>query len=266
MNVLQTGSLTQLFQFSVADATLGFNSLLGKVRALALNDKQDTLYLGTLGAEIYQVPINIAAKKVTQPKKLVTGHYSPSLKWTNEVWGLAVFPNKDAYVSVSDDATLRVWDTQTMKQVSLVNLNVDATGNALPMDATTKELSNAAKSRCVDIKSDGSMLALGFQDGTVRVLSLPGLQEVKRWQVVTVTKSITNPQISQVKFSPDGNFLAVSAHDWKIHIFATSNFAKKCECKGSTSAITHFDWSVDSTSIHTNDLSYELLFYNALTG
>ncbi len=64
------------------------------------------------------------------------------------------------------------------------------------MDATTKELSNAAKSRCVDVKSDGTMLALGFLDGTVRILSFPALQEVKRIQVITQTKTITNPIIS----------------------------------------------------------------------
>ena len=32
--------------------------------------------------------------------------------------------------------------------------------------------------------------------------------------------------------------------------------------KASTSAVTHMDWSLDSQGIHTNDLSYEILYYN----
>lgn len=50
------------------------------------------------------------------------GHYSPSKKDNNEVWGLASFPNRDQYVTVSDDATLRVWDTKTRKQIKMISL------------------------------------------------------------------------------------------------------------------------------------------------
>jgi hypothetical protein len=88
--------------------------------------------------------------------------------------------------------------------VALVNLNVDAKGAPLPMNATTKELSDSAKSRCIDVKPDGTMAAAGFQDGSVRIYSLPALKEINRLTVITTTKTITNPQVSQVKFSPDG--------------------------------------------------------------
>ena len=111
MNILQTGTLATLHSFSLTDAALGFNSICGKVRAIALNDAENLLYLGTLGAEIFQVNVNIPGKQVTKPKRLVIGHYSPSAKYTNEVWGLEVNPNDtDKYISTSDDGTLRVWD------------------------------------------------------------------------------------------------------------------------------------------------------------
>jgi hypothetical protein len=64
VNVLQTGTLTALFSFSLSDAALGFNSIMGKVRAIALNDTEDIMYLGTLGAEIFQVNVNIPGKSV----------------------------------------------------------------------------------------------------------------------------------------------------------------------------------------------------------
>jgi len=34
----------------------------------------------------------------------------------------------------------------------------------------------------------------------------------------------------------------------------------------STSYVTHVDWSSDSTVIRTNDASYEILYYDVLTG
>jgi WD40 repeat protein len=69
------------------------------------------LLVGTFGSEVYQVPIDFTKKSIGAPKVIVQGHYSPCKKDNNEVWGLAAFPNKDQYVTVSDDATLRVWDT-----------------------------------------------------------------------------------------------------------------------------------------------------------
>ena len=88
-----------------------------------LNGKQ--LFIGTLGSEIFEVQVDIPMKQVGVPKLLVNGHYSPSAKDNNEVWGLSIIPNRDQYVTVSDDATLRVWDTKSRKQIKCVPLNID---------------------------------------------------------------------------------------------------------------------------------------------
>ena len=69
--------------------------------------------------------LDVGAKSVGLPKLLVNGHYSPSTKDNNEVWGLSSVPGKDQFVSVSDDATLRVWDTKTKKQIRFIALNLD---------------------------------------------------------------------------------------------------------------------------------------------
>ena len=44
----------------------------------------------------------------------MTGHYAKNLKWTNEVWGLT-FIDSDKYLTVSDDATIRLWSTTDRK-------------------------------------------------------------------------------------------------------------------------------------------------------
>jgi hypothetical protein len=43
------------------------------------------------------------------------GHFTPNPLWTNEVWGLCVCnteKNANKYISCSDDATLRLYDTK----------------------------------------------------------------------------------------------------------------------------------------------------------
>jgi microtubule-associated protein-like 6 len=42
-------------------------------------------------------------------KKVMSSHYTPNTKWTNELWGLAVIHNTSTFVTCSDDGTLRKW-------------------------------------------------------------------------------------------------------------------------------------------------------------
>lgn len=71
--------------------------------------------MGTLGSEIYEVNIDIDKKQVLVPRLLVNGHYSPCSKDNNEVWGLCLLKNQEQYISVSDDATVRIWDIKARK-------------------------------------------------------------------------------------------------------------------------------------------------------
>ena len=191
----------------------------------------------------------------------MNGHYSPSLKDNNEVWGLNIIPNKEMYITVSDDCTLRVWDSNSKRQIKCVSFLNDEAGIPYPEDPATKEPSNACKGRTVDVSLDGKTCAVGFRDGSVRIYNTSDWKMTKRWQLA---KKLI---IQDLKFSPDGKYLAVSSHDMKIYIYENGNFDKKpMMCGASTAGVTHLDWSVDSKSLHTNDLSYELLFYNAVTG
>ncbi len=53
----------------------------------------------------------------------MSGHYAPN-KSTNEVWGLALYGDKN-YVTCADDATVRVWDIAQKEEQDRFSLNFD---------------------------------------------------------------------------------------------------------------------------------------------
>jgi WD40 repeat protein len=71
--------------------------------------------------------------------------------------------------------------------------------------------------------------------------------------------------LHEMKFSPDGQFLAIGSNDNFVDIYTAtvgSGFKLVGECSGSSSFITHLDWSVDSKYIQTNSGASERLFYH----
>jgi len=208
--VMSAGTFAVLFSFPV-----DWGSICPRVRALCLD--ADTLYVGTSGSEIYSVKVDLAQKWSHDPKLLVSGHYSPSLKDNNEVWGLCLWGDK--VVSVSDDATLRVWDSVARRQVTCVSLLADEKGAVYPDDAVTREYSVTCKGRAVDVSPNGKLCAVGFRDGTVRLFSTADWRQTKRWSLGPKPLAIQD-----LKFSPDGLRLAVASHDMLVYIYSTANF------------------------------------------
>ncbi|KAH0502383.1 Echinoderm microtubule-associated protein-like 5 [Microtus ochrogaster] len=68
--------------------------------------------------------------------------------------------------------------------------------------------------------------------------------------------------IHELKYSPDGTYLAVGCNDSSVDIYGVAQRYKKVgECVGSLSFITHLDWSSDSRYLQTNDGSGKRLLY-----
>ena len=68
--------------------------------------------------------------------------------------------------------------------------------------------------------------------------------------------------IHELKYSPDGTYLAVGCNDGSVDIYVVAQRYKKIgECVGSLSFITHLDWSSDSRCLQTNDGDGRRLFY-----
>lgn len=68
--------------------------------------------------------------------------------------------------------------------------------------------------------------------------------------------------IHELKYSPDGAHLAVGSNDNSVDVYSVVQRYKKVgECIGSSSFITHMDWSTDSKVLQTNDGGGRRLFY-----
>uniref|UniRef100_A0A673MEB2 Echinoderm microtubule-associated protein-like 1 n=1 Tax=Sinocyclocheilus rhinocerous TaxID=307959 RepID=A0A673MEB2_9TELE len=157
---------------------------------------------------------------------------------TDELWGLTVHPLKHQFLTCGHDKHVCLWDSASHQPI------------------WTKTLEDAAQS--AGFHPSGATVAIGTQMGRWLVL------DTESKDLVTVHTD-GNEQLSVMRFSPDGNFLAIGSHDNYIYIYAVAENGKKYsrvgKCSGHSSFITHLDWSVDSQYLVSNSGDYEILYW-----
>lgn len=215
------------------------------------------LVVGTRGSEVYELNFSMTSKDVSIKNEVTAGHFAPCKKDNNEVWGLGIIPGTDSYVSVGDDGTLRVFNATDKRMERRINLNIDGLGKEIPADPATKELSNAAKGRSIDISPNKKLAAVGFRDGSIRIYY------TKDWTIAAEKKD-RKSWIQDLKFSPTGEYLAVGSHECFIDIYGVEKDFKRLFFlpKKHSAAITHIDWSESGDSLHSVCNAYELLYWD----
>lgn len=69
--------------------------------------------------------------------------------------------------------------------------------------------------------------------------------------------------ISDIKYCPNDELIAIGCHDNSIYILAKSEFKPKFKpMRKHSSYITHLDFSRDGSYLHSNCGAYELLFWD----
>ncbi|XP_042630537.1 echinoderm microtubule-associated protein-like 1 isoform X8 [Cyprinus carpio] len=157
---------------------------------------------------------------------------------TDELWGLTVHPLKHQFLTCGHDKHVCLWDSASHQPI------------------WTKTLEDAAQS--AGFHPSGATVAIGTQSGRWLVL------DTESKDLVTVHTD-GNDQLSVMRFSPDGHFLAIGSHDNYIYMYAVAENGKKYsrvgKCSGHSSFITHLDWSVDSQYLVSNSGDYEILYW-----
>ncbi|NXG25019.1 EMAL1 protein, partial [Grallaria varia] len=157
---------------------------------------------------------------------------------TDELWGLAVHSSKPQFFTCGHDKHITLWDATTHHPI------------------WNKIIEDPAQSS--GFHPSASVVAVGTLTG--------------RWFVFdTETKDLVtvhtdgNEQLSVMRYSPDGNFLAIGSHDNCIYIYSVSENGRKYtrigKCSGHSSFITHLDWSVNSQYLVSNSGDYEILYW-----
>ncbi|XP_074480612.1 echinoderm microtubule-associated protein-like 2 isoform X1 [Sebastes fasciatus] len=167
---------------------------------------------------------------------IVQGH-------VDEMWGLATHPSQNIFLTCGHDRQVCLWKTEEHK---------------LDWTITLEEYG-----LCADFCPNGSVVSAGLSTGRWLVLDLLTTE-------VVFDSTDGNEQLSVMRYSPDGSFLAVGSHDNFIYIYTVTESGRRYtrfgKCNGHSSFITHLDWSKDGKYIMSNSGDYEILYWDIAGG
>lgn len=116
----------------------------------------------------------------------------------------------------------------------------------------------------LDWNSAGDLIAVGDRNGTCTLLDANTLEVKSTYSGVFSKKKDT--WIEDIKFSPDGQYIAYGYHGGTspmeiVQVTSQKKLKKHATCNvGLTSALSHLDWSQDGQLVMVNSQANELMF------
>lgn len=158
--------------------------------------------------------------QVEQPQKL-TGH-------TSIISNVVVAPNNEYFVSSSNDKTIRKWNLKTF------------TGEIIS--------ENESKINTITISPDSKTIAVGLQDGNIRLLHLDNLSQPGQ-----ITRD-ANIAVTSLKYNHNGNWLVSGDSKGNVSIWDVEKRSLIENLEGHRSRIYDIDFNVKDDLMATSSL------------
>lgn len=255
-----------------AKGTVGSSVKPSPIRALALDEKNSSIIVGTQCCEILQLKMKMPGRSFLELEEnttnfmesvdcdtLVCGHFQ------GEVWGLSVRPITEInyregshFCTVGDDCSLWIWNANLHKPIGFAALGGMARACAYSPDGMYIAVGYGGRLGTKKGKNieDGvvKVLRVDLQAGVYSLTQVAEIREAKQW-------------ISVIRFSPDGSTLAVGSRDNSIYLYSVPNqFRRKAKFNKHNAGINQFDFSSCGKYIQSCCSGYEILFSDANTG
>lgn len=211
---------TKLRFWSSDGAVLGDLSSMSRFTSLALSPSGKYLAAGTQGEEI-QIYDMSNYRKV----KTLKGEFSP-------IEALQFSANEKNLSSIDEDGLVQFWDIES--------------------ESAAIEFTPQDDVLCSAFNMDGSQVAIGSEDGSMRVWKLPGKKLIKEWKTDLPKKDNSN---CSVAFSPVAPMLAFSFEEQYVRYLSINSDSKKAEggIWKAPSWIDLISFSPDGSSIILSD-------------
>ena len=176
-----------------------------------------------------------------------------------EVWGLSV-ADQDIVLTTCDDNKIKAWSISQRKCVYMGTVSNEAHSLKRRGASTLSTLADSQCARAISYNPDNGHVAVGHNDGTLSIRA--GIKDLEK---VIHHNRHSKEWIEVIRYSPDGQKLAVGSHDNKIYIYDTTNYTLLGTCDKHNSFIVSVDWSLDGRFIRSVCGAHELLFFDANT-
>ena len=264
---------------SILDVLVGHNSF---VRSVAWHPDGRRLASAAFGNN----KIIIWDSEAGQPLLSLTGHTD----WLRQV---AWHADGSRLISVSDDATARIWQIDVTPGVTLAGGHTDEV-NKVNWHPAGKMIASGAKDSTVRLwqadtgqplavltghtdwvwditwRPDGGQLATCSADGTVRLWQWPALSATPTGQVLIITDSvaITTGQgtVFDVAWSPDRQLLATGGGDKTIRLWDAQTRSQRQILVGHEGGVLGLGFSPDGKKLASSSSDRTLILWDLTTG
>lgn len=206
------------------------------IRSVTMSNDGTSIVIGTRGSNIYEISSIDGSDLRGGP--ITSGHFVGNLQF------VVAHPSKHEFATVGDDRYLRIWD---MENHSLLKVAV------FDSEARAVAYSPLGDTIVVGLGGDSSLAKCG----AYVVINEEDLT------VVHEARDSTTP-ITVVKYSPEGETLAVAAMDGAIYLYAVQDdYELIGRCVRHVSPVTQLDFSADGEWIRSNSVDRDLCFFNS---